>query len=313
MPEPSPGGPPRDLREILPELTRIVRRRRFMPHSYLVMAYVAVRYGMAISANLPGLARSYFRYLAALAVVMVGESVAVILASDSAYAWMPVIASAVWFLFSSLLCYSQLSLVKRKDGTHPASFGLSNALTLFRFLNIPMVVLLVPLFPTDRGLLLTGVTLFAAAVVSDTLDGNIARLTGTTTDFGRIYDPVCDIAINAGVCFGAWLAGYVPLWYLVLAQLRFFLPLFGGAWVYVYRKPWRIGPTLWGKLSVFVHAVFIGLVLLREVTGLPFLAQLSDKFLWLAGFLLTFNVVHIVDRGRIMVVGGNRQERQTDE
>jgi phosphatidylglycerophosphate synthase len=237
-----------------------------------------------------------------LAVVIAAESVAILLIAKSLSAWVPVLASAAWFAFAGVLAYSQLCLVKRPDGSRLDSFGLSNTLTLFRFLNIPLVVLLMPFFPSDRGLLLVGVSIFTAAVVSDTLDGNIARLTGTTTDFGRIYDPVCDIAINAGVCVGAWLAGYLPWWYLLVAELRFFLPLLGGAWLYVYRKPWKIRPTLWGKLSVFVYALFIAILLLRELTGVPFLVDLSHKFLWLSGLLFAFNLVHIVDRGLAMMV-----------
>lgn len=300
--------PPGDLREILPELTQIVRQRKFLPHSYFMMAAVGIRRGMAISAGLPELRKSYFRNLTALATVITAESILILLVAESVYAWIPVLATAIWFAFAGVLAYSQLCLVKRPDGSMLGSFGLSNALTLFRFLNIPLVVLLMPFFPSDPALLEVGVSIFAAAVVSDTLDGNIARLTGTTTDFGRIYDPVCDIAINAGVCFGAWLAGYLPWWYLLVAELRFFLPLMGGAWLYVYRKPWKVRPTLWGKLSVFVYALFIGILLLRELTGVPFLVGLSHKFLWLSGLLFAFNLVHIVDRGLAMMVRPNAEE-----
>jgi len=218
-----------------------------------------------------------------------------------------VLVSVVWFVFGSCLLYSQISLVRKKDGTFFSSFGVANTLTLYRFLCVPFLVTLMPIFPEDRQVLQLGVVVYAAVAMSDILDGNYARMTGTVSEFGRIYDPLCDIATNALVCAGAWGAGYVPTWYFALAEVRFFLPLLGGIWVYAYSKPWRIRPTFWGKITVFVYDLFVGLTLLREVTQAPFMDELTQRFLWVSGILFAFNVLVIIDRGVSLVC--SRQAR----
>ena len=169
-----------------------------------------------------------------------------------------------------------------------------------------------PYFPDDRGLLLGGVVIFALIAVSDTLDGNIARLTGHVSEFGRIYDPISDIAFNAGVGIAAYAAGYIPLWYLILAEARFSLPLLGGAWVFVYSRPWKIKPTIWGKTTVFVYAVFIALLLLKEIAQDPTLNKLVEKILVISGILFAFNLALIVDKGLTLVLR-NKKKGRPDE
>jgi len=303
-----------DLRESLPEFITIMRSSRFKPYAFIKVMALGARRGLAISRGLDRLRRSYFLSLVLVGLVQVGQLAALALATrDRALLIGPAVVSVLWFALGSLLVCSQLNLVRKPDGRLYDRFGIPNTLTLYRFLSIPLLVALLPVFPQDRGVLGVGMVLFALMAVSDIADGNYARLTSQVSEFGRIYDPICDIAMNAGVCLGAWAAGYLPGWYTGLAEARFFLPLIGGAWVYAYRKPWRIRPTLWGKTSVFVYDVLIGLLLIREFTGEPFMEDLTTRVLWVSGLLFAFNIVTIVDKGMSMVVSGDQDKRGENE
>ncbi len=297
-----------DLRNALPLMRKRITDARWRPVGFVRALALAVAIGLQYSRELPVLRRSYFASLAVVAGAVAIQLGALVWLTPDVRIVLPLTATILWFVGGSFIFLSQLSLVRTKDGMLARRFGFSNALTLYRFMTIPFLSALLPLFPGDRNVLFLGTAAFVVAATTDVLDGNYARLTGTVTDFGRIYDPVCDIIINAGVCIGAWGAGYVPGWYATLALLRFFLPVCGGAFVYASGRAWRVRPTLLGKLSVFVYVLFIGLTLLEELSTAPFLSDLTERFLLISGMLFAFNVVYIVDRGFALM----RKERASD-
>jgi phosphatidylglycerophosphate synthase len=290
----SAGNDPRDM---IPELIRQVREARCIPLGLARALFTGFRNGLRLSATLPLLRRSFLRSMAVLAVVLAGQGVVVALAASSIAVVLPLALLAAWYGVGGLMAYSQLGLVRNREGQLRQRFGLANTLTLYRFLSIPFLVTLIPFFPTDSNLLHLGIVLFVLAAATDAADGTYARLTGKVTEFGRIYDPVCDIAVNAGVCIGAYVAGYLPLWYVLVAEVRFLLPLLGGAWLYLHGIPYRVRPTLWGKATVFVYAVFLGLLFLQQVVRNATIDAVTDKLLWVSGALLALNLVVLVDLG----------------
>lgn len=80
--------------------------------------------------------------------------------------------------------------------------NLPNQLTVLRIIMIPIFILVLVL-PIDLGTLTVGTTqlenthliaaiLFAAASITDWLDGKIARSRGLVTNFGKFADPLAD-------------------------------------------------------------------------------------------------------------------------
>ena len=80
--------------------------------------------------------------------------------------------------------------------------NLPNKLTVLRIIMIPIFILVLVL-PIDLGTLTVGTTqlenthliaaiLFAAASITDWLDGKIARSRGLVTNFGKFADPLAD-------------------------------------------------------------------------------------------------------------------------
>lgn len=80
--------------------------------------------------------------------------------------------------------------------------NLPNQLTVLRIIMIPIFILVLVL-PIDLGTLTVGTTqlenthliaaiLFAAASITDWLDGKIARSSGLVTNFGKFADPLAD-------------------------------------------------------------------------------------------------------------------------
>src|SRR5215218_4090571 len=62
--------------------------------------------------------------------------------------------------------------------------------------------------------------LFVAAMITDKVDGDIARARGLVTDFGKIADPIADKAMTGMAFVGLSMVGDVWWWVTVLVLLR---------------------------------------------------------------------------------------------
>ena len=102
-----------------------------------------------------------------------------------------------------------------------SNWNLPNALTTLR-------IVLVPFF--GWALLQDGgdsvfwrcvaFAIFAVAMITDKVDGDIARSRGLVTDFGKIADPIADKAITGMAFIGLSIVGDVWWWVTVVVLLR---------------------------------------------------------------------------------------------
>jgi CDP-diacylglycerol--glycerol-3-phosphate 3-phosphatidyltransferase len=102
-----------------------------------------------------------------------------------------------------------------------SNFNLPNALTALRIAMVPFfgAALLV-----DGGESVTWRTvafvLFAAAMITDKIDGDLARARGQVTDFGKIADPIADKALTGMAFIGLSIVGDVWWAVTILVLLR---------------------------------------------------------------------------------------------
>ena len=73
-------------------------------------------------------------------------------------------------------------------------WNLANILTLSRFVTAPIFLWLILSMPEegDTTLAWTATILLLVTLLTDMLDGTVARACGAVTDFGKIMDPVAD-------------------------------------------------------------------------------------------------------------------------
>ena len=99
--------------------------------------------------------------------------------------------------------------------TKPSNYNLPNALTTLR-------ILLVPFFGAallmDGGesipWRLTAFAIFVVAMITDKIDGDIARSRGLITDFGKIADPIADKAMTGMAFVGLAVIFDSPWWWV---------------------------------------------------------------------------------------------------
>lgn len=169
--------------------------------------------------------------------------------------------------------------------THVRVANLANALTVARFLLVP--VFLLELFAGDgheTASRIAAFVVFAVAIVTDRLDGALARSYGMVTRFGTLADPIADKVLIGAALIGLSMLGDLPWWVTVLILSRE-VGITVLRFVVLHRGV--IPSSRGGKLKTLVQAVAIGL----------FVLPLSGSWLLSAQLVMAFAVVLTVVTG----------------
>ncbi|MBU6312593.1 MAG: CDP-diacylglycerol--glycerol-3-phosphate 3-phosphatidyltransferase [Actinomycetales bacterium] len=98
---------------------------------------------------------------------------------------------------------------------------LPNLLTLVRLLLVPVLgVLLIAQDGTDPVLRWWATAVFVLAAITDLLDGEIARRSGTVSTVGKVADPIADKAIIAVALIGLSVLGDLAWWVTIVILAR---------------------------------------------------------------------------------------------
>ncbi|GFG76371.1 CDP-diacylglycerol--glycerol-3-phosphate 3-phosphatidyltransferase [Mycobacterium botniense] len=136
--------------------------------------------------------------------------------------------------------------------------------------------------------------IFAAAVITDRLDGALARNYGMVTELGTLADPIADKILIGAALIGLSMLGDLPWWVTVLIVAReVAITVLRFA---VLRR--GVVPASWGgKLKTLVQAVAIGL----------FVLPVSGTWLVVATAVMVAAVVLTVVTGVDYVVSARRE------
>ena len=147
---------------------------------------------------------------------------------------------------------------------------------------------------------------FALAGASDGLDGFLARRFGWVSRFGSVVDPLADklLLVTSYLCLS--IVGVMPVWLTAVVLGRDLL-LVGGA--IVYRRvigPFKVRPSLLGKLSTLLQIVLV-LTLLLEWSIQPAFSEVNGLLAWL---VLLVSLVSGVDYCRVWLGKYNSERRK---
>ena len=96
----------------------------------------------------------------------------------------------------------------------------ANKLTILRVVMIPAFLLVLYLDVPNANY--WALAIFAAASITDTLDGYIARHYNQITDFGKFMDPLADKCLVTAAMLWFVEAGQMPAWALLIVIIREF-------------------------------------------------------------------------------------------
>lgn len=180
-------------------------------------------------------------------------------------------------------------------GRRGSNWNVPNALTALR-------ILLVPLFGwallhdggASEGWRVVAFVVFALAMLTDKIDGDLARKHDLVTDFGKIADPIADKAITGMAFIGLSIIGALWWWITVLVLVR--------EWsVTILRlsvmRDVVLPASQSGKVKTTVQALALGgfILPLRELDGA--LAVPGEVLWWVAAAFMGAAVVLTVTSG----------------
>ena len=179
--------------------------------------------------------------------------------------------------------------------------SLANKISILRILLVPGIVASLVYYRPDRdGLRFLALGLFVVGMVSDALDGFIARTHGQQSQLGTLLDPIADkllilsTLISCSVIHGLpdWMR--IPAWFNLIVISRDALLVTGTMVIFFFQGRWHVRPSRLGKWATFGQMLVIPMVLLGLPTALP--------TIFVAAALTVASAIHYVRVG-IRVLG----------
>src|ERR687897_3284227 len=141
-----------------------------------------------------------------------------------------------------------------------SSWNVPNALTALRILLVPVFGWMLLAHPDEAGWRLATAGTFIAAILTDLLDGYLARKHNLVTPFGKLADPIADKALTGMAFVGLSIIGELWWWVTIVVLVR--------EWGITLMRVWliRTGVVMpagqGGKLKTTVQTLALGLLIM---------------------------------------------------
>jgi len=99
-------------------------------------------------------------------------------------------------------------------------WNLPNALTALRIVLVPVFAWMLLAHPDEAGWRVGTAAVFLVAILTDSLDGHLARKHDIVTRFGKLADPIADKALTGMAFVGLSLIGELWWWVTVVMLVR---------------------------------------------------------------------------------------------
>jgi len=170
----------------------------------------------------------------------------------------------------------------------------ANKISTFRILSVPFFIASLIYYSPERSYLkFIALVIFILGVISDAVDGYIARKSRQYSKAGLVLDPLGDklLLMSAFICLSikSEFTLHFPLWVTLIVISRDVIILLGALVIYIVRQDINISPTRWGKLTTTFQMCSVIAVLLQ--------LEVSFMFWWLAVFFTLISGIDYVKRG----------------
>nr|WP_050993060.1 CDP-diacylglycerol--glycerol-3-phosphate 3-phosphatidyltransferase [Salinibacterium sp. PAMC 21357] len=177
----------------------------------------------------------------------------------------------------------------RKGDTPASNANIANIITVVRIFLAPLFIWLLLLDDSEMGLIrYLAAGLFIFAIVTDAVDGHLARGRNLITNVGIILDPIADKVLTGGALVALSILGELPWWVTILILVREF-----GITIYRFAVLSKVvvPASRGGKLKTVLQAVAISLYLV------PLSSVLGSWVSWINWSVMTVAVVLTVYTG----------------
>jgi CDP-diacylglycerol--glycerol-3-phosphate 3-phosphatidyltransferase len=99
-------------------------------------------------------------------------------------------------------------------------WNVPNALTAVRCVLVPVFAWMLLSHPDEPGWRIGATAVFAVAILTDFVDGFLARRYDIVTKFGKLADPIADKALTGMAFIGLSIIGELPWWVTIIILVR---------------------------------------------------------------------------------------------
>ncbi len=131
------------------------------------------------------------------------------------------------------------------------TMNIPNLISLARLLSVPLIASLIL-----SHQLVAAFFLFAAAGLSDALDGFFARIFKARTTLGAYLDPIADKALLVGVYIALGKIGLIDLWVVILVVFRDALIIGAILLLLLFKISVEMKPLMISKINTVVQLSF---------------------------------------------------------
>lgn len=143
----------------------------------------------------------------------------------------------------------------------------ANKISTSRILSVPFFVASLIYYSAEREFLRwIALAIFTLAVISDAVDGYIARKSKQQSKAGLVLDPLGDklIIMSAFICLSfEKFAFRFPLWVTFIVISRDLIILLGAIVIFIVKKDINVSPTKWGKFTTTFQMLAVLTLLLQ--------------------------------------------------
>lgn len=176
-----------------------------------------------------------------------------------------------------------------------------NVLTMIRLLLIPVFAVL---FFSDKKI--AALCVFAAASLTDCLDGYLARRLNQITDFGKLFDPLADKLMVLTAMVSQGISGVFPWPAIAVVACKELLMVLGG--IYMLRRGIVVYSNIIGKTAQVCFIASLVLSFFHEdFARVGFQADIILLFITVA-LALTAMTVYIINAVRKLRSGGDTEQ-----
>jgi len=165
-----------------------------------------------------------------------------------------------------------------------------NLITAFRIILAPVFVIYLI---NDR--LNSALVIFLICMVSDGIDGMVARVFNQKSRLGAYLDPLADktLLVTAFVLLGV--RGYLPSWLTVTAIARDVMILLGVLVFHLNRLEVRIRPSAVSKINTCFQFITLSVVLLKGCVLFP--SAIYEALYYITAALTIISGLHYMQYG----------------
>ena len=178
--------------------------------------------------------------------------------------------------------------------------NLPNKLTVLRIIMVPFFVFFML---TDAGGAANkwiALVIFCVAILTDMLDGKIARARGLVTNFGKFMDPLADklLVCSAMICLIP--LGKLTAWFVIVIIAREFI--ISGFRLVASDNGIVIAASYWGKFKT-VSQMFMVIVMIMDLGGV--FDVIGTVLMWAALILTIVSLIdYIAKNVEVLTQGG---------